>query len=229
MTTKGSLPRRVYVDSSCHHPLPHSKRETEGVISLLTHQHPSLARNPRRRGQFAFQPIPHPLPHLKRETEGFTCPPTTFVPLPRSKCGRRGLFCHPHSLPVINPPPSLKTRAEGSFSSPTLSACHQPPPSLKIWAEGSLTLSACHQPLRRSKPSGGVYPHSLPATNPFPRPKHGQRVLFCHPHTLCLPPPPPSQFTRNVNGGKNLLHYLCSSTWCMLLIVDIIIPFVYIN
>ena len=39
------------------HPLPRSKRETEGVVSLSTHHHhhhhhPSLARNARQRGWF---------------------------------------------------------------------------------------------------------------------------------------------------------------------------------
>jgi len=47
-----------------HHPLPHSKRETERVISLLTHQ--------------------HPLPRSKCETEGTVCPPTSPHPCPRS-------------------------------------------------------------------------------------------------------------------------------------------------
>jgi len=46
-----------------HHPLPHSKREMEGVISLLTHQ--------------------HPLPCSKCETEGTVCPPTSPHPCPR--------------------------------------------------------------------------------------------------------------------------------------------------
>ena len=92
VTRKGSLPRRVYVGSSHHHPLPHSKRETEGWHtstppslemqdggdSLPSNQSliPSLAWNARRRGFPACQPSLSPSVTQNAGGGVFFCQPT---------------------------------------------------------------------------------------------------------------------------------------------------------
>ena len=111
----------VDTSSSPPRPLPHSKCETEGVVSLSSHHHhhhhPSLARNARRRGWF-----------LCRHTTTITTPPSLKT---RDRGGVSSVNTPPHPslarnarrrvVSFVNPrptAPSLKTRdgGVGSFA-----------------------------------------------------------------------------------------------------------------
>ena len=74
------------------HPLPRSKRETEGVVSLSTYHHHH-----------------HPLPRSNCKTEGsFFCQQTP----PTLELRDRGFLCQ-------QTPPSLETRDRGVFFTPS--------------------------------------------------------------------------------------------------------------